>query len=223
MVTCYLCTESIDLIMTQPKQLGRPVGSTKEDTLARIMPVARQLFSDKGYALTTFKDVGKKVGISHAALYTYFDSKKDLYLACFKQTQELLVPHFIEAFTKGSTLKERIRFSLLAVAIENEKDTSITGFLTAVPIEIRRHEDLFSVITVNDSPVMNVLEMIVDQAKANGEIILDVPARDLIDTILGGGIGVSLLQYGLRKSDLKSTMEVYVNLIEANLFAPSVK
>ena len=209
--------------MTQPKQLGRPVGSTKEDTLARIMPVARQLFADKGYAQTTFKDVGKKVGVSHAALYTYFDSKKDLYLACFTQTQALLVPHFIEAFTKGSTLKERIRLALLAVAIENDKDTSITGFLTAVPIEIRRHEDLFTAITVNDSPVMNVLEMIVHQAKANGEIVIDVPARDLIEAILGGGIGIALFQYGLNRPNLTSTMEVYVNLIEARLFTTSTE
>ena len=207
--------------MSKQKRLGRPKGSTKEDTLARIMPVARQLFADKGYAQTTFKDVGKKVGISHAALYTYFASKKKLYLASFTQTQELLVPHFIEAFTKGSTLMERVRFALLAVAIEHDKDTSITGFLAAVPIEIRRHEELFDALKVNDNPVMNVLEMIVEEAKANGEIVLDVSASDLIGALLGGGVGVALLQYGLHKPDLKSTMEVFVNLIESRVFATS--
>ena len=207
--------------MSKRKRSGRPKGSTKEDTLARIMPVARQLFADKGYAQTTFKGVGKKVGISHAAMYTYFASKKDLYLASFTQTQALLVPHFIEAFTKGSTLRERIKFALLAIAIEHEKDTSITGFLASVPIEMRRHEELFEALTVNNNPVMNVFESIVEEAKANGEIVLDVSASDLIGALLGGGIGVALLQYGRQKSDLKSTMEVFVYMIEARLFAPS--
>jgi AcrR family transcriptional regulator len=215
--------KNIDLSMSKQKRLGRPVGSTKEDTLARIMPVARHLFADKGYAQTTFKDVGKEVGISHAAMYTYFTSKKDLYLATFAQTQALLVPHFIAAFTQGTTLMERVRFALLAVAIEHDKDPSITGFLTAVPIEMRRHEELFEALTVNDNPVMNVLESIVEDAKAKGEIVLDISASDLIGVLLGGGVGVSLLQYGMRKPNLKSTMEVFINLIEARLFATPIQ
>jgi len=209
--------------MSEHKQLGRPKGRTKEDTLAKIMPAARQLFANKGYAQTTFKDVGKAVGISHAALYTYFNSKKDLYLASFTQTQELLVPHFIEAFTKGKTLKERIRYSLLAIAKEHEKDTSITGFLVSVPIEIRRHEELHIALTSDDNPVMNVLEQLVEDAKANGEIRENIPSRKLIDAILGGGIGVSLLQYGIQNPDLTSTMEVFVSLIEAQVFSINQK
>lgn len=204
--------------MPKQKTLGRPVGSTKEDTLAKIMPVARQLFADKGYAQTTFKDVGKQVGISHAALYTYFASKKELYLATFTQTQALLVPHFVEAFSKGTTLMERIRFALLAVANEHEKDITITGFLTAVPIEMRRHDELYEALTVDNNPVMNAIESIVADAKAKGEIVSEVTATDLIGAILGGAVGVSLLQYGMRKPNLKSTMEAYVDLIEARIF-----
>ena len=207
--------------MSEQKQLGRPKGSNKKDTLARIMPVARKLIADKGYSQTTFKAVGKEVGLSHAALYSYFSSKKDLYLAVFSQTQELLVPHFIEAFTTGSTLKERIRLTLLSIAIEHEKDPTITGFLAAVPIEMRRHPELYEALSVNDNPVMNVLESIVDEAKANGEIMMDVCASDLIGALLGGGIGVALLQYGLHNSNLKSTMEVFVNLVEAKVFPSS--
>ena len=38
---------------------GRPVGSNKEASLARILPAARKLFANTGYAKTTFKEVGK--------------------------------------------------------------------------------------------------------------------------------------------------------------------
>ncbi len=186
--------------------------------MARIIPAARLLFAQKGYAQTTFKDVGAEVGISHAALYTYFSSKKELYLTTFTETQALLIPHFVAAFTQGSTLRERIRIALLAVATEHERDTTITGFLAAVPIEIRRHDEIRQALTVDDNPVMNVLESIVQDAKTNGEIVLDISASELIGAILGGGIGVALLQYGLHNPDIKSSMEVFVSIIEARLF-----
>ena len=205
--------------MAEIKRLGRPKGRTSEETLAKIMPVARQLFADKGYAQTTFKDVGKKVGISHAALYTYFASKKELYLAALMQTQELLLPHFIEAFTKGNTFKERIGHVMMAIASEHDKDSSITGLLAAIPIEIRRHKDLFVAISDGENPIMAALEEMFEDAKANGEIVLDVPAREMIFAILGGGIGVALLQYGLHSPDLKSTMKVFVSLLESKFFA----
>ena len=205
--------------MAQTKRLGRPKGSTKEDTLAKIMPVARRLFADKGYAQTTFKDVGKEVGISHAALYSYFASKKELYLASINQTQEILIPHFIEAFTKGSTLKERLGYCLLAVAKEHDKDSSITGLLAAIPIELRRHKELFEALTDSDNPIMAALEEMFEEAKESGEIVIDAPASDLIAALLGGGIGVALLQYGLHKPNLTATMEVFISLIESRFFA----
>jgi AcrR family transcriptional regulator len=207
--------------MSAQKPLGRPKGRTSEETLAQVMLAARHLFADKGYTQTTFKDVGKAIGISHAAIYTYFPSKKALYLATIAQTQEVLIPYFIDAFTKGSSLKERIRYALMAVAREHDKDSSITAFLVNVPIEIRRHQDLHEALTAGDNPIMQALEEMFEQAKVSGEIILDVPASNIIGAILGGGIGVSLLQYGLHKPDLSSTMEVFISLIEARFFANS--
>lgn len=207
--------------MSGKKQLGRPKGRTREETLANIMPAARQLFADKGYAQTTFKDIGKEIGISHAALYSYFASKKELYLASLMHTQALLIPHFIEAFSKGSSLKERISYALMAVAREHDKDSSITGLLAAVPIEIRRHKELFDALAEGKNPIMESLELMLEEAKASGEIVLDVPVKELIAALLGGGIGVALLNYGLYQSKLTDSMQVFVSLIECRLFAVS--
>lgn len=200
------------------KALGRPKGRTREETLAMIMPVARKFFADKGYALTSFKEIGKEIGLSHAAIYTYFSSKKALYLATIAQTQDVLIPYFIEAFSNGNNLRERIRFALMAVAREHDKDATITAFLVNVPIEIRRHPDLFEELTKGNNPIMQALEQIIDQAKKDGEIVLDESSDRIIDAILGGGVGVSLLHYGLHKTDLTSTMEVFISMLEARLF-----
>ncbi|NRB42026.1 MAG: TetR/AcrR family transcriptional regulator [Pseudomonadales bacterium] len=199
-------------------RVGRPRGSNKQERLAEIMPVARRLFSEKGFAQTTFKDVGKELGISHAALYSYFPSKKEMYKASVAETQNLLLPFFIEALAMKSSLRERIGHVLLAIAAEHDKDSSITGLLAAVPIEMRRHPELVEMLVEEDNLVMSSLEALFDEAKAAGEIKSEASSQDLIAAILGGGVGVALFQYGLQSSDLTTTMKVFVSLLEAELF-----
>ena len=199
-------------------RIGRPKGSSKEETLPKLLIEARRLFADKGYAQTTFKDIGRAMGLSHAALYAYFPSKKELYLAAVADAQALLLPHYIDAFEKETTLKNRIRHILLATANEHDKDSSITGLLAAVPIEMRRHDELYSALADGNNTLMQSLEMIFEQAKENKEILIDAPASDLVAALLGGGVGVALFQYGLKEANLTRTMEIFVALIDAKLF-----
>ena len=200
------------------KRTGRPKGSNKEDTLSRIMPVARRLFADKGYAQTTFKDIGNELGISHAALYSYFPSKKELYQATVADAQALLLPFYTEAIDHGKTLKERISYILMATAQEHDKDSSITGLLAAVPIELHRHPELFAEMQDTNNVIMQSLHAIFFEAQANGEIATDAPVEDLVTALLGGGVGVALFHYGMQRDNLRATMQVFVDLIEARLF-----
>lgn len=208
--------------MTQTKnvRVGRPKGSNKEETLAKLLLEARRQFAEKGYSQTTFKDIGQALGVSHAALYAYFPSKKELYWATLADAQAVLIPHYQAAFSIEGSLRQRIRHILLATAAEHDKDSSITGLLAAVPIEIRRHPELFNANDNGNNVLLQVLEALVEEAKKTGEIRLDASASDLVATLLGGSVGVALFQYGMQKPDLTRTMEVFVALIEARLFGP---
>lgn len=199
--------------------LGRPRGSSKEDTMARLLPAARQLFAEKGYAQTTFKDVGSAIGISHAALYSYFPAKLDLYLATLADTQSLLLPYYLDAIAKGASLRERITGILLASADAHDRDSSITGLLAAVPIEIRRHPALNEALRGQHNAVIEVIKDILAEAKHNGEIQTEASVDNLLTAFLGGGVGVALFQYGLQSSvSLREAMEVYVSMIEGLVF-----
>ena len=200
-------------------KVGRPKGSNKEDTLARILPAARKLFAEKGFAQTTFKDVGKALGISHAALYQYFGSKTELYVAAVADTQSILLPRYLEAIAQASTLRQRITGVLLASADAHDQDSTITGMLAAVPIEMRRHPELYEALVNQDNGVMLALKDIFDQAKASGEIRSEASAENLITAFLGGGVGVALFQYGMGGDSLRAVMDVYVDLIEARIFS----
>lgn len=199
-------------------KVGRPKGSNKEDMLAKLLPASREIFAEKGYAQTTFKLVGQAVGVSHAALYSYFDSKLALYLATLEHTQSLLLPHYIAGYEQGNTLRERLTLIFQAMAEEHDKDASITGFLAAIPIEMRRHKELDNILNGADNPIFNVLEMLFQQSIDNGEIKAGVSAANLVTALLGGGVGVALFSYGFASDNLSEPMSVFIDLIEGRLF-----
>jgi len=53
-----------------------PRGSTRE----RILDVALELFSERGYDKTSLREIADRLGITKAALYYHFDRKEDILL-----------------------------------------------------------------------------------------------------------------------------------------------
>ena len=59
---------------------------------AAILNAAMRVFSEKGFAKTSIKDIAKAADMSPALLYAYFDSKADLYEAVLSYTAESASP-----------------------------------------------------------------------------------------------------------------------------------
>ena len=57
----------------------------------RIIEAARSVFATAGYANVGTADLAKAAGVSEPALYRYFSSKRDLFIACLGSAGERLV------------------------------------------------------------------------------------------------------------------------------------
>ncbi|MGB4580292.1 MAG: TetR/AcrR family transcriptional regulator [Coriobacteriia bacterium] len=57
----------------------RQIGAFR-DTRQQILDVARHLFSDCSYLGVSMKDIAQRLGITKAALYYHFSSKRDIYV-----------------------------------------------------------------------------------------------------------------------------------------------
>lgn len=196
--------------------VGRPRGSNKEERLATILVIARKQFSEKGYSQTTFRDVAQEAGMTHAALYSYFSSKADLYLATLIDTQEILMPEYWRAIKECKTLTERFRRIAMASAAVHDRDSTVTGFLAAVSIEIRRHPELNIVVNQNNA-VFSALTAMFEEAKRNGEISASASTENLISALYGGAMGVALMKYGMRSPIMSDAMDVFVTIIECGV------
>jgi AcrR family transcriptional regulator len=205
-------------VIRKARGAGRPKGSTREASLARILPAARRLFAEQGYSKTTFKDVGMAVGMTHAALYAYFPSKAALYLATTEHAQSLLQPDYLAAIARGGSLKEQLREILMVSAAAHDRDSSITGLLAAIPLEIRRHPDVAQLMLNQQNTMLEILSAAFARAQTAGEITSRASPEDLVVTIMGAGVGIAMFQYGLKRSSLSDSMEVFIDLIEARLF-----
>ena len=59
--------------------MPKVVPEYKEVARTRIIQAATKIFSEKGYQDTSMDDIAKEIGVTKATLYSYFDSKKDIY------------------------------------------------------------------------------------------------------------------------------------------------
>ncbi|MBV2235299.1 MAG: TetR/AcrR family transcriptional regulator [Sterolibacterium sp.] len=196
-------------------RVGRPRGSNKEVKLAQILLAARRQFAEKGYAQTTFKDVGRAVGMTHAALYSYFSSKLDLYAATLLDAQSVLLPEYLRALAECTTLRERFDRILMASAAAADRDLTVTGFLAAVPIEMRRHPELQEELLKRSNGLYQTLSAMFEEAKQSGELNPELSTENLITAFFGGALGVSLFHYGMHASTrLTDAMAIFAHLVD---------
>src|SRR5436309_7602236 len=122
---------------TKPRKLGRPPATDSADTRRRVLAVAREAFAELGWEVTTNKHVATKAGITSAALYHYFDSKLQMYLAVYDDVHKLVTDQFTAAMQGADTFAEQFAAVLEAAHAMNGADPSLARFLASVRIDLR--------------------------------------------------------------------------------------
>jgi AcrR family transcriptional regulator len=199
----------------QPR-LGRPPGATSDATRARILRSARDCFAHAGYAGTTNKDVADRAGITTAAIYQYFDSKRALYLATVRDAQAELVPEFEQAVAHETSTRAAFRSLLAASARLHGRDPSLAAFLSALPVEMRREPDIAEAMAETPSPVLEVVARMVERGVRAGEIARADEGR-VVAVFLACTMGLSLYAATIESEDFGATMDAFLALLEGGL------
>ena len=91
------------------KRRPRKRDENKEKTRQAILKAALELFSRKGFQVTTTKEISKKAGIAEGTLFNYFRTKEDLALYFLEQEVLLLIRWFEgEERLRRASLAERL-------------------------------------------------------------------------------------------------------------------
>ena len=67
-----------------------PRSSRRAATTATILDAAEGLFSERGFAAVSVRDIAEAAGVSHALVHRYFGSKEDVYVAVLARSEYVI-------------------------------------------------------------------------------------------------------------------------------------
>jgi AcrR family transcriptional regulator len=167
---------------TRSRRLGRPPDTDSAETKQRILEIARAAFAFGGYDGSTNRELATKAGITSGALYHYFGSKLDLYLAVHEDVQQRVYGRFNAAADDAVGFLGKFE-AILDVAHElNESDPTFAAFLGAVRTDMRRHPEIAAALAAHAERRHAFFVRLVDAGIESGEI---APAnRDFLNEFL---------------------------------------
>lgn len=151
-------------------RLGRPPATDSADTRRTILDVARAAFADRGFEVTTNREIATEAGITPAALYHYFPSKLDLFVAVHHDTQERVLARFNEAIGDVSGFVTRFEAILDESHRMNNEDPSLARFLGSVRVDVARHPEFEMAVQVDQAAMDAFFRSIVDHGVETGDV-----------------------------------------------------
>lgn len=153
-----------------PRRRGRPPASDSADTRRTILDNARRLFAERGYLAVTNREVADASGITTAALYHYFASKLDLYVAVHHDIQRRYNRRFVAAVEASETFMGKLEGVLEAAHSMTVEDHTLALFIGSLRRDMRRLPELAGrlgeVVAARDAFFIGI----VDVGVATGEL-----------------------------------------------------
>jgi AcrR family transcriptional regulator len=203
------------------RRLGRPPASSSAETRQRIVDVARERFATLGYATTSNKDIAHAAGITTGAIYHYFESKRDLYLAVFDEVEQLVFTRFKDALAEsdGGFLDKLDRVLAEAVAI-NRDDPTVASFFVAVAVEAQRNEELAGLDRTQGIDAARFFGDLVREGYEKGEISGDVEPGHVTNALMAIASGLAQFSSLVQNRNAHAeTTAVLMQIFRGELFA----
>ena len=181
--------------------------------------MARERFAELGYAATTNKDIAAAANITTGAIYHYFGSKRDLYLAVFDEVERQVFERFEEAATRGVSFVDRLVQILDEAVAINSEDGSIATFFVSVPLDSVRNAELAGLARRQGRDSRDFFHRLVLDGVALGEIPSGVPPEHVTNMLMALTAGLARFSTLTRDPDVHAeTTKVVEQLLRGDLF-----
>jgi AcrR family transcriptional regulator len=172
-----------------PRPRGRPRDQDSAATRLRIVDVAMAMFARDGYEVTTNRSIAEASGLTSTAIYHYFSSKAELYVAVFEVVVDRVFSALEKAVVGRETLVDQYAAVLDAVAELNRADPTLPAFVVGVASDAQRHPELDPLLRPLRRRTALFFRRLVTDAAARGELSPDTDLRaveDLLNAVVSG-------------------------------------
>lgn len=206
---------------TAGRRPGRPPAAKADETRQRIMHAARLIFSERGYDGATFQAIAARADLTRPAINHYFSSKRVLYREVLEQTNNLVIGAGIRKAKRETTLMARLTAFISAAVRANSDNPSVSAFLITAVLESQRHPELSRI--ENDSVRISreFLTWAVNDAIEHREVVGNIDASALVETLLVVLCGVGFYSGYVRTyEEMLAVTDVLRQLLEGALWRP---
>ena len=89
--------------------LVKPARKKSEETRARILEAALEVFRERGFESATMREIATKAEVAVGAAYYYFDYKDAIVMAFYERAQSEMGPAIEQKLAESKTLEARLR------------------------------------------------------------------------------------------------------------------
>ncbi|MGI9432561.1 MAG: TetR/AcrR family transcriptional regulator [Myxococcota bacterium] len=170
---------------------------SRSDRRRQILEAAERLFAKAGYRGTTMEDVAREVGFTQPALYRYFSSKRELFLAALSLRQDDIRDRYQQALAGPSPALEKLR-SLARTTVELANENPDMGRLRLQAIAEADELDIRDEVRETVDALLRGHEALFERAREEGSVHAGVDAG----AAASGLTGMAILMYASIALDL---------------------
>jgi AcrR family transcriptional regulator len=152
--------------------LPRITAAHEREVRDRIVAAALQVFGDKGYRRATIQDVVRASGLSVGAIYTYFKSKDELFLASCDLTSARGLDVLADRITAGTTAVERLLIGIDVYLASIDEFQGMAGQATLVQAwaEAEQEPSVREMLVRRREQLVGAGQVLVREGIARGEL-----------------------------------------------------
>jgi AcrR family transcriptional regulator len=206
--------------------LPRVTVAHEQEVRDRIVAAALRVFGEKGYRRSTVQDVVRESGLSVGAIYTYFKSKDELFLASCDLTSGRGLEELATRLTAGRTTIERLTIAVDVYLDSIDEFQGMPGQVTLVQAwaEAEQEPSVREMLVRRREQLVGAGRLLVQEGVNRGEL----PAWIDVDSLARGYVGLLdglLLQRieagpGYRREDLARRARVFLEVLVAAATTP---
>lgn len=210
-------TQSNPVDAPKERRLGRPADTDSTDTRERILLCACNKFASEGFEGTTNKDIAAQAGVSSAALYHYFPSKSDLYVAVCEYIAEV----FKDVFQRAKDADLRLERRITVLLAENGKmglaTPSIVGFITGISAVVKKHPEVARGADAFSAGFRRMTFDLIDTATEKEKILGEGSVNGFADLTVSVLAGLGRMSARGEQERRAAAGDMYLRLIRAGL------
>jgi AcrR family transcriptional regulator len=190
---------------------------------AQILAAAMVCFARQGYRATSMDDVVRESGLSVGAIYSYFPSKEELFLALADDRANQTLAYLNDVFRRPGPMADKYREAVdYFFGLLSDELVSLARVNVEIMSEATKSERVKERQHRRCETVRQFMRWLLTEAQRQGEIRADVDVDASAELMMALNEGVLLLTAtGLRGVSLDALKPAYLALLNHGLSSPT--